>query len=162
MEQRNYVAAEAEFRAIIDEENAHWVNIYLNLASCLTAQSKLTQALEILEMCVRLDTSYHEDGEKTALACAYQQMGEIYRRIGGDRNDYLRKATESYRKSLEYDITDEYTWKQLVRVLGKQGDLDGMRDAIRGYEIHASDQTTRSIPSSDTSIEQYRTFNQQW
>jgi len=132
MEQGNFTAAEREFRAIIEIEDAHWVVNYLNLSGALLRQGKLSAALEMLQKAIDCDTgsgpSDFNANEKIAKANAYWQMADLL--LVEDQGKNMQKATEFQKKGLELDPNDGYRWRKLSTMLANQGDLAGARNAM--------------------------------
>ena len=142
LEQGNLSAAEKEFRALIEIENAHWVQNYLNLSGALVRQGKLSEALEMVRRAIECEDE-EINTEKIAKARAYSQMADLLLRE--DPNN-MQEAMDAVNKGLKLDPLDGYMWRQLSRLLGMKGDDAGARNAMqRANQLGGPGQTSSFV-----------------
>lgn len=129
-EKGDWVASENEFRTLIEEDDFACAASYLSLGHALCKQDKLDQALAAYQKALTCDSSWHEDGELNARADAYRQIGLMH-----VNNNNLEEAAKAYRKSLELDPSDSYTWTKYAHALKRQGNLEGAMQALQRSKV---------------------------
>jgi len=70
------------------------------------------------------------DGELNARADAYRQIGDLHM-----NNNDLEEAAKTYRKNLELDPSDSYTWRKYAHTLKRQGNLEGAMHALQKSQV---------------------------
>lgn len=143
VEQGNHLAAAAEFRALLEKEHFRTAATYFNLGTSLCDLGRTREAKEMYQKATECDGVGFPDMERTARSRAFSALADMLK-----SEQKFAEAEDAYRRALDLDSSDAYSWKKLASVMKAKGDFAGYVDAMQNAQ-HASSAASRSDSSGN-------------